>query len=252
MKSLPHLTAMLMLFIFTGIKGQVVNIESARMQSDTTGLMGEINSNFSLTKNNNEVFSVDLNTHLQYKSKKDLYLFIASYGFLKAAASDLINNTFLHFRYNRKLNKSLRWEAFIQLQKNAVNKIDIRFLIGTGPRFKIVDKKSMKLYLASLVMHEYQKDKTEPVVTQRDIRSSSYISITLKPLTNLEIASTTFYQPLINSIADYRVLNQAGIKIKAGQHFGLSLYWNYLFDSRPVPGIPKVNYNLSSGLGYEF
>lgn len=253
MKSLVQLIfVMSLILVSKTTRAQIVNIESARMHTDSLGMMGDISTDISLTKNSQQIFSADLSAHLQYKTKKDLYLFIGSYGFLKGDGDALIDNTFFHFRYNRKFNKWLRWEAFTQLQKNVINKIDSRFLIGTGPRNKIIERKGIKMYIASLSMYEYQKDETTPAVTHNDIRNSSYIALILKPVTNLEIVTTTFYQPLYKDIADYRILNQVKIKIHAGKHFGVSLNWSYLFDSRPVEGIPKVSYNLSSGLGYEF
>ena len=253
MKSLAQLVLVMSVIVVSKTTtAQIVNIESARMHTDSLGMMGEINTDFSLIKNSQQIFSADLSAHLQYKTKKDLYLFVGSYGYLKGDGDALIDNTFFHFRYNRKLNKWLRWEAFTQLQKNTINKIDSRFLIGTGPRNKIIERKFIKMYIASLIMYEYQKDKTDPAVIHKDIRNSSYISLVLKPVINLEIVTTTFYQPLYKDIADYRILNQVKIKIIAGKHFGVSLNWSYLFDSMPVVGIPKVSYSLSSGLGYEF
>ena len=125
---ITHNKAILFLFfsfflLFTA-KAQIVNIESARMQSDTTGWMGNAGSGFSLTKNVHQVFSAEVDAHLQYKSKKSLYLLLGNYGFLKSAGTSLIDNTFLHFSYNYKVNNVLRWEAFTQVQQNVISNIN--------------------------------------------------------------------------------------------------------------------------------
>lgn len=239
--SLLHFTA----------RSQIVNIENARMQSDTTGWMGNAGASFALTKNTQQVFSSDVDAHLQYKSKKGLYLVLGSYGFLKAAGTNLIDNTFLHFRYNYKLNAVVRWEAFTQVQKNVVTGISSRFLIGTGPRFKIFSTKLIRLYAASLLMYE-REDETGSDVVQNNARNSSYVSFTITPNKQVEIVSTSFFQPLLNNWNDYRLLNQVTIRVKAGKKLGLAVKWNYLNDSRPVAGVPSVNYSLSTGLDYQF
>jgi len=232
-------------------RSQIVNIESARMQSDTTGWMGNAGASFDLTKNTEQVFSANADAHVQYKSKKSLYLLLGSYGFLKAAGTSLIDNTFLHLRYNYKINTLVRWEAFTQVQKNVITGISSRFLIGTGPRFKLLSTKLIKLYAASLLMYE-REDETVSNTIQNNIRNSSYVSFTITPNKQVEIISTSFFQPLINNWNDYRILNQVSIRVKAAKKLALALKWNYLNDSKPVAGVPSVNYSLSTGINYEF
>jgi hypothetical protein len=231
---------------------QIVNIETARMQSDTTGWMGSAGASLSLVKNTEQIFTTNVNAHLQYKSKRSLYLLLGSYGFLKSADTRLIDNTFLHLRYNYKLNKTINWEVFTQLQNNVVTKIQSRFLLGTGPRFKILSSKIVRLYAASLLMYEREEEQTADNTLHNNARSSSYVSFSFTPNNMLEIVSTTFFQPLLNNWNDYRILNQLGIKAKATKKFSISIDWNYLNDSHPVEGIPPVNYSISTGLEYDF
>ena len=233
-------------------RGQIVNIETKRMQSDTTGWMGSINGNFSLTKNQDQVFSTDVNAHLQYKDLKNLYLILGNYGFLKGADESFINSSFLHLRYNRKFSNLFRWEVFTQWQNNKVTKIDSRFLFGMGPRFKLASSASFHLYVASLAMYEYEKEISDPVVHNRNLRSSSYVSFTWLPVHTIELTSTTFYQPLFRDFRDYRFLNQATLNFKATRNLSLGVTWSYLYDSRPVPNVPRTNYSLTTGLKYDF
>ena len=232
-------------------KAQIVNIESARMQSDTTGWLGTLGAATSLTKNTHQVFAAEANAHLQYKSNRSLYLILGNYGFLKTTNQKLIDNAFLHFRYNYKINKTLRWEAFTQIQNNIVTRIKSRFLIGTGPRFKIVSTKIFRFYAASLAMYEIEKE-TGINVLHKDVRLSSYASLSVYPNDRIEIISTTFYQPRVDEFNDYRILNQSTLKVKASKRLTLCVTWNYLFDNFPATGIPKENYSLNTGLEYEF
>lgn len=242
----------LMYFTLSSVKAQIVNIERARMQSDTTGWMGSAGASISLNQNVTQIFSTDLDAHIQYKSKKSLFLFLGSYGFLKGDGKKLIDNTFFHFRYNYKITPILRWEVFTQLQQNVIANIRSRYLIGTGPRFKILSTGLIRLYAATLIMYEREKEKTVNGTLHSDFRSSSYISFTITPDKMLEIISTTFFQPLLNNWNDYRILNQASLRVKAGKKFSIRINWNYLNDSYPVAGIPSVNYTLSTGFNYDF
>ena len=241
-------------FITTDCAGQIVNIESARMQSDTTGWMGSINALLSVSQSVDHVFHSDLAAHIQYKTKKnkDLWLLLTEYEYMKGASRKFTDNTFGHLRYNHKLNTWLRWEIFFQAQNNLITQLRARILLGTGPRFKICSTKIFHLYAASLVMYEHEKENTTPFIFHNDIRSSSYVSFTIIPKKNIEIISTTYYQPLYRKFNDYRILNQASLKVKADKHFSVSLRWNYLFDSYPAGTSPKTTYSFSSGAGYDF
>jgi Protein of unknown function, DUF481 len=234
------------------VSAQIVNIETKRMQSDTTGWLGDINVNFSASQNQDLVLSADLDAEIQYKNAKNLYLLLGSYGFLKGADENLINSSFLHLRYNRKLGEVLRWELFTQWQDNKVTKIDTRYLVGTGPRFKVVSNKSFHLYLATLLMYEYEKEISKPVRYHRNIRNSSYVSVTWLPVPVIELTSTTFYQPLLKKLDDFRLLNQLALNIEATRKISFGITWSYLFDNKPVAGVPKTNYALTTGLKFNF
>ncbi len=234
------------------LRSQIVNIESSRMQSDTVGWMGSAGTNFNFVKNTDKITQINLRAHIQYKGKKDLWLLLGHYGFLKGGNTKFIGYSFGHVRYNRKLNKWLRWEAFTQAQNNYITQIDRRYLVGTGPRFKIADTKVFHLYIASLLMYEYEKERTTPPVTHNDLRNSSYISFTIKPTDNIEIISTTFFQPLLSNFSDYRILNESMFRAGMGKHFSFTVGYNYLNDRFPAGVAPKTTYVLDMGLQYDF
>ena len=234
------------------VTAQIVNVESARMQSDTTGWMGTAGAGFNIIQNTTRITQINLNAHVQYKSRRDLWLLTGHYGFLKGGGQKYVGNSFAHLRYNHKFNKWLRWEVFTQVQSNYITQIDSRFLAGTGPRFKLADTRIFHLYIASLFMYEQEKERTQPPVHHADGRNSSYISFTLVPAENLEIISTTFYQPRLKQFSDYRILNESVMRIKAGKHLAFTVAYNYLNDRFPAGTAPRKTYELLTGLQYDF
>lgn len=231
---------------------QVVNIETSRMQSDTTGWMGGASAGLTTGQELDRIFRTSVGVHLQYKTQKNLWLILGSYDFFKGGSRKFTDNSFFHLRFNRKLNKWLRWEIFGQAQNNLITQMKARILLGTGPRFKICSTTIFRLYAASLVMYEREREKTTPAVKHNDIRSSSYVSFTIVPVSNVELISTTFYQPLFKKISDYRIMNEATLKVKAYKQFGLSLSWRYLHDSNPAGTARQTTYLFSSGVNFDF
>jgi hypothetical protein len=237
---------------FANASAQIINVENSRIHTDTVGWAGEVGMLMSFTKNSQEVFLAQLNAHVQYKTEKDLFLILGNYGFLSGASVNLINNSFMHFRYNRKLSNVTRIEMFTQILQNPVNLIDYRILTGAGPRFKLSDSKKLKLYAASLVMHEYERELDSVKTIHNDIRNSSYVSLSFMPSSQTELINTIFYQPLFTEISDFRVLDQMKFSVKTGKKFAISLNLNYLYDNDPAQGVPRINYTFSTGLDYKF
>ncbi len=247
-----YLLSILFLITHSVSFAQVVNVESKRIQSDTTGWFGNAGTSFLFEKNAVKVINISAVAHVEYKTTKSLYLFLVDYNLLEGNAQTLNNNLFYHLRYNYKINKWLRWEAFTQMQQNNVTGIKLRLLAGTGPRFKLAGSKKLSLYAATSAMYEYEKEQTVPGVYHRDVRSSNYASLTYKLSENGELVGTVFYQPLFKNFSDYRLLNEITIRFKIAKHFSFTAGWEYLYDSQPAANTPKLNYSISNGIEFSF
>ncbi len=228
-------------------RAQIVDMEVERFHRDSTVWSGSLTGNISLSNYGTEVFYINAGAHVQYQNTKDLYLLLGNYGFLKGNGQSFIDNGFLHFRYNHKLGKVVRWEAFSQLQQNTIINIQSRFLLGTGPRFKILGKKNWRLYAAALLMYERDKETNNPHVLN-EFRNSSYVSFTFIPAEKTEITSTTYYQPLLNNFRDYHLYNVLNVNIATGKKLSVNIKWTYQYDAVPAGNAPKYNYDFSTGL----
>jgi len=101
-------------------------------------------------------------------------------------------------------------------------------------------------------MHEYERELNVEKTIHNDLRSSSYVSFSFLPNDNVELINTFFYQPLFTYLNDYRILDQFKFSAKAGKRLSLAVNLNYLYDNKPVIGVPKINYTISTGIEYNF
>ncbi len=233
------------------LNAQVVNIESKRMRTDTTGWSGSAEASFQLSKSTTEIFDLGGKLHFQYKGKKSLWLFLNEFRFIRGEGTDFVNSGFAHVRYNHKVTKELlRWEAFVQYQYNKSLDVGLRGLAGTGPRFKIYDSDKFRAYSAILYMFEYQESVDKSII-ERNHRTSSYLSITLN-LGKMEFSNTTYFQPNIKNIKDYRIASQSDLEFEIFEDFNFKTGFSYRYDTTPFPGVPKTTYYLSNGLEFEF
>jgi len=248
---MKNIILLLILLSTATMSAQILNVENYRIKTDTVGWAGKISLNLSLTENTKSLLIVGNNTHLQYKTAKNLYLFLGQYSLMSSGNSDLINKLVLHFRYNHKFTDRFVGEFFLQGQQNSISKIDVRKLIGTGVRFKLSKNDKMRYYLGTSMMYEIEKS-TLSSIESKLWRSSTYFSFSLYPTKTFSIISTTYYQPALADFGDYRISSTNSLYFKISKKLAFKSSFVYNYDAAPVLGIPKTQYNLNSGIVYAF
>lgn len=231
---------------------QIINVESLRKVTDTSGWTGNTSLSFSLTKNTNTLIRLKNNIHIQYKMNKHLLLFVNNLGFERSGGQSFLNQGSQHLRYNYKITDAIVWEAFVQSQYNSIAKIQFRGLAGTGPRFKLIGLDKYRLYLGTLVMYEHEELNEEPLVLNRDWRASAYLSMSLYPTENISFVSTTYYQPVLSALGDYRLASENAFVLGIIEKLSLKLSYTLTFDETPATNVPNTFYELTTGLLYVF
>lgn len=235
-----------------GVNAQILNAESLRKVTDTSGFSGNANVSFALKRNVNDIIKLSSNVHVQYKMKKHLVLFKNDIAFQKLETEDFENSAIQHVRYNYKISERITWEVFGQSQYNKVSKINFRGLLGTGPRFKLTKNENYKAYIGTLAMYEYEEIDDGFTPIQRDLRGSTYFSCSLYPSSTVSFISTTYYQPKLNTFSDYRISSQSSLAVSLFKNFAIELMYTFTYDAFPAIGIPNSQYDFSTGLTYAF
>ena len=248
-------TAILACALSAVLSAQVVNIESRRMRTDSVRLAGFAKASLAYTENDNlSLLEVNADAGAQWKSR-DLntdVLLLASYTITRSRSVDYIDVLFGHLRFTRQLTPFLRWEAFLQCQKNPPLGITARLLSGTGPRLKFMDKKHFSAYFGTHYMFEHEVQSTTDIRLNQH-RSSSYLSFSLRvPAIKMELISTTYYQPVWGDAPDFRVSTESQLCFSITE----DLIWNtdlqWFYDSEPPEGIRNRSLKLIQGLKYQF
>lgn len=251
--SMRLITLLFFLFLAGYAKAQVINVESLRKKTDSAKWTGSVSLDASLIKNKNELFKIATKADIQYNNKKELWLFVNDLKFEKAAGASFVNKGTQHLRYNHSVGKTVKMEVFAQAQYDAISEIDFRGLIGTGPRFKLTSNDDYRFYLGTLIMYEYEKASEIAVERiQKDVRASTYLSFSLYPTETLSIISTSYYQPRLDKLNDFRLSSTTSVLFKIWENLAFKTTFSYNYDAEPVITIPKSQYELTNGLLYTF
>ncbi len=247
-----NLAIAILLFTATYAQAQILNAESLRKVTDTSGFSGAASVNFALKRNVNDFVTLGSDIHLQYKNNKHLALFKNNVNFQKIEGEKFENSLISHLRYNYKFHPRIAWEVFIQGQYNKINLIEFRGLAGTGPRFKLTNSEKYKFYLGTAAMYEYEEVTDGVTPLQRKFRGSSYFSFSIYPTDNISIISTTYYQPLFRTFSDYRISSQSSLLVGLFANFSVKLSHTFVYDAFPAVGIPNSQYEFTTGVAYTF
>jgi putative salt-induced outer membrane protein YdiY len=233
------------------LHAQVINTEQKRAFQSTDGWVGNADLGFGLTKNVKTILQASSRISAQYHKGKSTLLLLNDLTLLKLDQNAIQNSGFQHVRYNYTVKKFLIPEAFVQAQYNQIWKLDLRFLVGAGPRFQLLRNDSNRVFVGVLAMYEYEKVHGQ-AVPNRDIRMSTYFSLGLGIDKNLTLESITYYQPLFRMPKDFRVSSETSLRIAFTKHLGFKTSFTLNFDSRPPDGLTKSFYNFQNGLTFKF
>lgn len=241
------------LLIYSYSQAQVINVETLRKKTDSAKWTGSVSLDVSLIKNKNSIFKIANNADVQYNNKKELWLFINDLKFEKAAGESFVNKGTQHLRYNHKINETVKIEGFVQAQYDAISEIDFRGLLGAGPRFKLSTSEDYRFYLGTLIMYEYeQASEVEDNKIHKDVRGSAYFSFSIYPIETIGIISTSYYQPRLDVLKDYRLSSTTSVLFKIWENLSFKTTFIFNFDAYPVVTIPKAQYELTNGLLFTF
>lgn len=249
---MKRIVAIVFLLITWTNYAQLVNAESKRIQNDSIRFTSVFECNFNTSKTNDtKISALNLNFTGQLKSKDfiNYYLFFGNYERNEYNTDVVTNSTMFHFRYNRKMNNTVRLELFTQIQNNRILNIEIRNLYGLGSRIKFYKHKLLSAYLGNSYMFEYQKIYQEGNNTFQFHRLNNYLSFHLKNETQtIEVNSITYYQPSIEDFKNYRFSHESSLNFKITKSLFYHTSISLGFDNMPPLGISKNNYSFKNGL----
>ena len=255
MNSLINRIVFLGLFILFGLQSsfaQIVNIEGKRKHlKDTINWRGSIDLGFSLVDNGSQVLNINSALRVEHFRPKSWWLLLSEYNQLKAENQDLIHDGFQHLRYNYLLSDIITLEAFGQLQFNERLNLKVRGLLGTGPRFIVMNKDQNRIYLGAAYMYEYNEEE-DPRKFFNDHRISSYLSYALNFNQNFKLNGTIYYQPLLKDFNDLRLSGQLNMLLNITERLLFRTSIQNIYDSRVPETVSKNIFKWINGLKFTF
>jgi len=233
---------------------QVVNIEEQRITgtNDSTRWYGHLRGGVSLAKVQQQSLQLQAQVKVQYKADPHLTLLLLNVNLLRAGNQDFARQAFAHLRYNYKLSKTWTWEAFTQVQTSPIQLLEQRNLFGTGARWRLLKSKNgrQRIYLGAAWLWEHNRF-TKPFEPSSWHRSSNYISTTFRPNKKMVLIQTTYWQPVLGLIRNYRLSAEWLMKVDLTKKLAFTIDFEYGIDKNLPKGAPAETYAWRNGLSWQ-
>lgn len=235
--------------------GQIVNIEERRIHgaADSVYWYGSLRLGANVSKVVDQIFRFNTTGHVQYKKGRSRTLMLLDGNFLRAGKKDFNETAFAHLRFNLQIKEPIEWEAFVQTQYNKLLLIELRSLIGSGLRFRLLKDQSQKnvAYLGLAYLFEYNQF-LEGFGDSDLHRLSTYVSFSLHPWEGVKLVNTTYYQPAFNDFNNYRLATEWRLDTPLGKKLTFFTDLTFKADYSLPTGVPRNTYAWLNGLAFKF
>lgn len=235
------------------LQAQLVNVEKSRKEAKP-GFQGHVDMNLALNQNTRRIFETGTSAHIQYHRNRHTVLILNNLNFMRVEEDDLINNGFQHLRYNYTLGQGfVTIEALTQHQYNSIRLLQRRFLVGGGPRFRMLETDYLGVYLAPLVILEDEKFNDAAKTRTEKFKGNFILAVTYDLDERINFSHTTYYQPHFAAFSEFRLSSDSGLEFLFWEKkFSFIVTFSLAYDSHPLEDIPNMFYTLRNGIKYSF
>ncbi len=240
---------LLLFFVFIQFVGfsQIVNIENKRIYDDTSGWSGSLDASASLMQNAATLYNVGVRPRIQYKTRKNYYLFLSDLAYTASKTQLFSNSGMAHFRYARRIkNSAWKWESYAQIQYNLLLNQKVRALTGSGFRWKMIDTLKTRIFIGSSLLFEHEELQTEKIIND-NWRWSNYISWFANFKQGVSFTGTFYVQPRLDLLKDMRLSGQSAVSFTVSKHFSLRFDVNIFYDRFPPTKVLPLVYSTTAG-----
>jgi hypothetical protein len=232
-----------------------VNVESVRSQLDTSTFGGRIRLSFSAYAGNTEGVIMGTSGIIAGRIGPSLGFATASADYARLGGTTSVKKSFAHLRHNYEFTDFFWWEEFVQSEADRFRRIEIRALLGTGPRFALFKShKWLELYAGFSYMLEYTSIDPSAVILEPALvhRLNQYVVLTMRPDDRIVLSSITYYQPRFDEWTDAHVLNVSSVEMKVTPLLNSRIDATTRYESVVPAGVKRADLEFKSSLEFKF
>lgn len=235
----------------------IVNLEQAIIGPSTDGYHTRLDLLASGASGNteNKRSMIDLLTLYQHNENTEFLQMHYAYGTSLGQVDT--DNAFAHFRHRTEIGPDWGVEGFTQISRDPFARLTQRTLLGGGVRWILFEENKKSAAYFGLGAFNEKEIRTEVLGTtdRTDTelwRANSYLILKYQLNGQIRFVNNTYYQPALEDIRNFRLLEQGSMLIKLDDHLDLKLSVEISFDSIPPQTVQARDTFYSTGLSFSF
>ncbi|RKG55966.1 DUF481 domain-containing protein [Corallococcus sp. AB011P] len=237
----------------SGAAAQIVNVQALFDEKAEPGPAAAIELGGDWRTGSTELFSIRGSLVGQLRSERGVWLGVIRGEYSFASGERIVSQVLEHVRYRRWFTDVLSGEVFAQHEYNEFRRLQLRALLGAGPRFVLLNEDRLGFTFGVALMLEYERLRKdgEPDAGDRymDPRVSSYLLGRVKLMENINLVETVYFQPRVTRPSDLRVLNETIFAVTPNPRVTVGIGFNLTYDSAPPATVPALDTQLRTTVG---
>ncbi len=232
----------------------ILNVEGLQGE-EVEGVHGELSGRIRFVSGNTDLFQVGGALGVGFLSEHHWLRLYGGMERLEKKGKAILDNQYLHLRYNYRISERFRTFHFFQLQANENLLLDQRRLFGSGVRYRVIGGVRNRLEVGSGFMLEAERLNGERLGPGEESDTETV------RMSNLMVGSgslgegrrwviVVYYQPSVEGFEDYRLSGEVGLGVEliASLQLDVTLTWRH--DSRAPADLEEDDLGLRTGFTY--
>ena len=235
----------------------IVSMETVHLGKPPEGYSGAFNVDASGAFGNTQTGLVAAGLKLVRQKNPATDFMLVNYQYGESRGVRDKNKAFIHGRHIQQISDKYAWEGFAQLSKDEFTRLTLRGLLGAGVRIGLwQSSKLTQGYLGLGGFYEREKLDVDTSTGEDDReiawRGNMYFVIKSKLNEAVSLLSTTYYQPNLERIADYRAIENASLVSKLTEKLAAKISLDVSHDSKPPSGVKQTDTTITVGIDVSF
>ena len=215
---------------------QIVNVQSALATEARAGLSGSVTASADWRTGSSDLLLLGLAPIARFRADDHLIVLILRGEYGRSGELDIVKKAFEHLRYRFRFHPRVLAEVFEQAEYDQFRLLELRALVGAGPKFDLLARKRLSLALGVAYLFEYERPSAAALETdsERFHRASSYLMGRFELDDRVQIVETLYAQPCLTDPGDIKLLNESQLVVHLGRAMSLTTSVALAFDSAPL------------------
>jgi putative salt-induced outer membrane protein YdiY len=215
------------------------------------GWSGALAGSYGASGGNSPQSTFEGSGRVQLRSRANVWRLIASGNRTTVQGVETKSSTLGHLRHNYLLNDRWATLAFLQQYRNPFQRLDSRFLLGVGGRWRAVKGEKTLIYLGAAYMFEQERIQGEEGHDKAQ-RLSAFASLEADLKEEVVVDFLLFYQPQWSDFSDWRFYGEAALEVELTGSLSLFVSYKLEHNSTPPEGVEQTDWSTKTGLAFKF